>query len=172
MSSSVIRHARPGDIPALIALASETFLDSFGDYHTPENCTAFIAASHNAEVYNAAIENETTCLLVAEEAGVLVAYLYSKPTSLPVEENLAAAHELSKIYTRSSHQSRGLGAKIIKVWEAWAAQHGLNDLVLGVWSENKAAQVFYMRHGYTKISSYKLQVGEALDTDHIYHKRL
>jgi len=43
--TTIIRHVRPGDIPALIDLASETFLDSFGDYHTPENCEAFIAQS-------------------------------------------------------------------------------------------------------------------------------
>lgn len=168
----VIRNARPGDIPALIALASETFLDSFGDYHTPENCDAFIAASHNAEIYNAAIENEAACLLVAEDAGILVAYLYAKPTSLPLEVNLTASHELSKIYTRSAYQSRGLGAELLKVWETWAAQNKFDDLVLGVWSENEAAQAFYIRHGYRKISSYKLKVGEVFDTDYIFYKAL
>lgn len=168
----IIRNIRPGDIPALIDLAAETFLDSFSAYHTPENCQAFIAASHNVEVYSAAIKDWNQLLLAVEDEGELVAYLYAKPTTLPVQDILKTAHELSKIYTRRTMQSRGVGAKLLQAWETWAIENGYKDLILGVWSENDAAQAFYVRHGYMKISSYKLEVGDALDTDYIFHKPL
>jgi len=167
-----IRNVRPEDIPALIDLASETFLDSFGDYHTAENCKAFIAQSHKMDIYQAAIINPSEQLLVAEKDGKLLAYLYAKPTSLPVPDKLTAAHELSKIYTRRTAQSQGIGLKLIRHWEDWAARQNQNDLVLGVWSENKAAQRFYIRQGYSKISEYKLSVGDVEDTDYIYHKAI
>ena len=170
--SALIRLARPGDIPALIDLAAETFLDSFGDYHTPENCQSFINQSHNAQIYNAAILNQDEYLLVAQNKGMLVAYLYAKPLTLPLLERLIKPHELSKIYTHSSKQGSGLGTQLLKNWEAWAFKRDYKNLVLGVWSENNAAQKFYKRHGYTKISEYKLSVGETQDTDYIYHKAI
>ena len=63
--STTIRLARPEDIPALIDLASETFIDSFGDYHTSENCQVFIAQSHNENIYRAAITNDDEYVLLS-----------------------------------------------------------------------------------------------------------
>ena len=168
--STTIRLARPEDIPALIDLASETFIDSFGDYHTSENCQAFIAQSHNENIYRAAITNDDEYVLVAEEKRELVAYLYAKPPTLPLTPTFIKAHELSKIYTMRSAQSAGIGARLLKMWEGWASAKGYNNLVLGVWSENISAQKFYIRHGYTKISTYQLAVGQTQDTDFIFHK--
>ena len=115
--STTIRLTRPEDIPALIDLASETFIDSFGDYHTPENCQAFIAQSHNENIYRAAITNDDEYVLVAEEKRGLVAYLYAKPPTLPLMPTFDKAHELSKIYTKRSAQSAGIGARLLKMWE-------------------------------------------------------
>ena len=168
--SAIIRLARPEDIPALIDLASETFIDSFGNYHTPENCQAFIAQSHNENIYRAAITNDDQYVLVAQGESGLVAYLYAKPPTLPLMPKFDKAHELSKIYTKRSTQSAGIGAKLLKMWEGWASAKGYNNLVLGVWSENISAQKFYIRHGYIKISSYQLSVGQTQDTDFIFHK--
>lgn len=170
--TTIIRHVRPGDISALIDLASETFLDSFGNYHTPENCDAFIAQSHNAEVYEKAIVDPLQLLLLAERHGEFQAYLYAKPTTLPVSERLLNAHELSKIYTRRSCQGQGIGVRLLQNWERWAKTQDQKDVILGVWSENHDAQRFYNRHGYNKISEYKLSVGDVQDTDFIYHKSL
>jgi len=174
--SAKIRLARPGDIPALIDLAAETFLDSFGHYHSTENCQAFITQSHNLEGYQAAILNEDEYLLVTEQAGDLIAYLYAKPPTLPLPETYEnrheKSHELSKIYTRRSAQSSGIGKNLLKNWEAWTLEKGYRDLLLGVWSENIKAQKFYRRHGYSKISSYKLKVGQTQDTDFIFHKAI
>ena len=174
--SAVIRLARSGDIPALIDLAAETFLDRFGHYHSPENCQAFIAQSHNVELYQAAITKPDEYLLVAENDEGLVAYLYAKLPTLPLPESfnqkLQKSHELSKIYIRRSRQSSGIGARLLKSWETWTLERAYKDLVLGVWEENVEAQKFYMRHGYTKISSYKLMVGQTQDTDDIFHKAL
>jgi len=170
--SVIIRNARPGDIPALIDLAVETFLDSFGDYHTPENCRTFIKESHNRDVYSKAIIDSAQFLLIAENEGKLLSYLYAKPTTLPVGKTLEDAHELSKIYSCRSEQSHGFGTKLLKAWEVWANDQGYENVVLGVWSENEAAQRFYIRHGYTKVSEYKLSVGDVQDTDYIYHKSL
>ena len=150
--------------------ASETFIDSFGDYHTSENCQAFIAQSHNENIYRAAITNDDEYVLVAEEKRELVAYLYAKPPTLPLTPTFIKAHELSKIYTMRSAQSAGIGARLLKMWEGWASAKGYNILVLGVWSENISAQKFYIRHGYTKISTYQLAVGQTQDTDFIFHK--
>ena len=143
---------------------------SFGDYHTPENCQAFIAQSHNENIYRAAITNDDEYVLVAEEKRELVAYLYAKPPTLPLTPTFIKAHELSKIYTKRSTQSAGIGAKLLKMWEGWALANGYSNLVLGVWSENISAQKFYICHGYTKISSYQLSVGQTQDTDFIFHK--
>lgn len=168
----IIRKVRPGDIPALIDLAAQTFLDSFGDYHTAENCRAFIAQSHNSEIYNAALSDPSKHLLVAEYNGQLLAYLYAKPVTLPVADEFKEAHELSKIYTHRTAQSQGIGLQLIQDWENWAKTQNINHLVLGVWSENEAAQRFYIRQGYKKISEYKLTVGDTQDTDYIYLKSL
>jgi len=168
--SAIIRLARPGDISALIDLASETFIDSFGDYHSLENCQAFIAQSHNEDIYRAAITNSDQYVLVADGESGLVSYLYAKPPTLPLTQTFNKAHELSKIYTKRSIQSAGIGTRLLTMWEDWALAKGYHDLVLGVWSENISAQKFYTHHGYTKISSYQLSVGQTQDTDFIFHK--
>jgi len=111
-------------------------------------------------------------LLIAEKEGIFQAYLFAKPTTLPVSQNLAGAHELSKIYTRCEYQGQGIGVKLLQDWEHWAKAQNQSDVILGVWSENKDAQRFYSRYGYNKIAEYKLSVGEMQDTDYIYHKAL
>jgi len=167
-----IRKARPEDIPALITLATETFVDSFGHYHTPENCAKFVAQTHNAAIYNEAITNPKALVLIANNDGTFLAYLFAKPADLPLPDDLIKAHELSKIYTRKSAQGEGLGTRLLLEWEGWAGHCGFRDLVLGVWSENIDAQRFYARYGYKKISDYKLTVGDVQDTDYIFHKTL
>jgi len=127
---------------------------------------------HNTDVYQRAIADPLQLLLLAEHNGEFQAYLYAKPTTLPVSESLAGAHELSKIYTRHSCQGQGIGVRLLQNWESWAKTQNQNDVVLGVWSENKDAQRFYSRYGYKKISEYKLSVGDVQDTDYIYHKTL
>ena len=121
-------------------------------------------------IYRAAITNDDQYVLVAQGESGLVAYLYAKPPTLPLMPKFDKAHELSKIYTKRSTQSAGIGAKLLKMWEGWASAKGYNNLVLGVWSENISAQKFYIRHGYIKISSYQLSVGQTQDTDFIFHK--
>jgi len=78
------------------------------------------------------------------------------------------------IFTRNRHscQGQGIGVRLLQNWESWAKTQNQNDVVLGVWSENKDAQRFYSRYGYKKISEYKLSVGDVQDTDYIYHKTL
>ncbi len=167
-----IRPLRPDDIPALIDLASETFYDSFGDYHTSENCEIFIRQVHNEVVYTAALNDPKQLVLLAEDSAFLKAYLYAKPMSIRDQACPRGAHELSKIYTRKSMQGRGIGKKLLRQWEDWAAAAGYDDLVLGVWSENHAGQRFYRRHGYNKISEYELTVGTVVDIDYIFHKTI
>jgi len=165
-----IHEARPEDIPALISLATETFYDSFGHYHTPENCASFVAQAHNETVYQAMINDPNSLVLIAKTDEELLAYLVAKPVSLALPDTLNNAHELSKIYSRKTAQGAGIGKRLLLYWENWVKRRGFHDLVLGVWSENTDAQRFYVRYGYTKISEYKLTVGDVEDTDYIYHK--
>jgi ribosomal protein S18 acetylase RimI-like enzyme len=56
------------------------------------------------------------------------------------------------IVVAESHRGLGIGTTLMRAASSWAERHEAAELVLTVWSENRAAQALYRRLGYRPIA--------------------
>ena len=96
MAAPTIRAAEPGDVPALSALAKQTWSDAFGDGVRPEDEAAELAAGRS-EAYFAAALRETT-ILVAEGGGRLLGYVQFGEVAIHEADARPGDRELHRLY--------------------------------------------------------------------------
>jgi ribosomal protein S18 acetylase RimI-like enzyme len=56
------------------------------------------------------------------------------------------------IVVGEAHRGLGIGTALMRAAATWAQKHDAAELVLTVWSENRAAQALYRRLGYRPIA--------------------
>lgn len=56
------------------------------------------------------------------------------------------------IVVDEEHRARGIGTALMRAAAAWASAHAAAEMVLTVWSENRAAEALYRRLGYRPIA--------------------
>jgi len=167
-----IRLATDADVAKLAVLGAATFSDTFGHLYSPEDLAFFVNNSHSEASYAAALADEKQPIWVADDEGLLAAYIKLCPDSLPCDPPIENAAEIARLYARSSHQNQGLGSRLMDTATTYAKSAGYSAFVLSVWSENYDGHRFYARHGFKKIGDYLFPVGDQLDKEWIMHKKL
>jgi ribosomal protein S18 acetylase RimI-like enzyme len=82
--------------------------------------------------------------------GVVSVRVYETPPD-PAMVPLRRGH-VEMLVVSASHQRRGLGTELMEEVAGWARRQGAAELVLTVWSGNRAAEAFYDRLGYRELS--------------------
>ena len=171
MTAPTIRLARPQDALALARLAEDTFCETFVEGYAvgyPEaDLKAFLAQSYDPARVAGWIAEETDQVLVAEDAGRLIAYAQAGANTLPYAKADAGDGELKRLYVRRDAQGTGLGRMLLERSLAWL---GARPVLIGVWSENLKAQRLYARYGFEKVGEYFFMVGMFQDPEFILRR--
>ena len=168
-----VRHARPEDLDALVALSRKTFTDKFGHLYRPEDLASFLATDHGPEVYKTALASSDVLLRVAETAdGQLAAYLVCGSLTLPARVAAPGAVELKRLYVDTPLQGRGLGSQFIEESFDWAHRRRAPEIYLSVFSENFGAQRIYERYGFEKIGEFWFPVGAHRDLEFLMRRKI
>jgi len=172
MPVATLRPAGPDDAPELAALATRTFVETFGHLYSTEDLGAFLRAARSTDVYARLLGDPAVFVTVAtDDDGLLVGYVLAGACKLPVPDMSPDAGEVRELYLLESHQGRGLGTELLDVALAWLAERGHAPLYVGVWSGNHGAQRLYGRYGFEKVGEYEFPVGRQMDREFILERR-
>lgn len=169
-----LRPATPADAPALARLGRDSFTDAFGHLYSPEDLAAFLAEVHDEAVVAAEIAGgECRHALAVDGDGTLLGYCKLRhPSKLAEHSQARDPLELGQLYCAAPATGRGIGGALMD-WALREARTGGHDAVLlSVYSGNTGAQRFYARYGFGKVADIHFRVGEQLDDEYLFEKRL
>lgn len=158
--------AVPADVPALAALASATFRETFGHLYSHDDLEAHLAAKCSEAFFSAALEEPDTHILIAWEGSEPVGYIKWGALELPADAPPPGSREIHRLYVVASHQRSGLGRRLME--QAMLACADAPAIYLGVWEHNHKAQRFYAGYGFTHAGEHAYPVGTQIDRDLIW----
>ena len=184
------RVATESDAEAVSALAARTFPDACPPEVTPEDVEVFVREQLSPRAMAAYIADPGSLVLVAEVAaparglgaepksgqspGELAAYTLLQRTCPPnLGRAPADAGYLSKCYTDQRYRGSGVTAAILT--ESLTVARDLWDLgavALATHIGNKRAARFYRRSGFRKAGRRTFLVGDVVNTDDVFVRRL
>ncbi len=173
--TTVLRPATEADVPALAALARDSFIAAFGHLYRPEDLALFLDELRTEKAYRDALAVPAKRIQLAEVDGKPVAYalivlgdgMIERPEPRPKRPVF-----LSQLYCAAEATGLGLGAALMD-WvigeaHAWRA----DALQLSVFSENFGAQRFYQRYGFRHVADIDFWVGNHRDDEFLYELAL
>jgi diamine N-acetyltransferase len=152
-----IRQARRSDIPALAALAKETYSEAFGHSVTPADLADQLEATRSESYFDEAIDEDT--ILVATAQDRLVGYLQFGPARIPVEGVSSRDQELRRLFVLSAFQRRGLGTSLLEAALAHPGLANAENIYLDVWDENVAAWRLYESYDFKVVGRVDFVIG-------------
>lgn len=171
----IIRPATQEDIPALVTLGRESFVDAFGHLYKPEDLAAFLDENRAPEKFASAIGSPEVAVAVADDDGALIGYcltFFSERFDERPEPHPERPCVLSQLYCAGSATGRGVGAALMEDALSSARGRGCDAVQLSVYSENFGAQRFYRRYGFEKVADVDFWVGTHRDDEFLYELRL
>ena len=173
--STTLRPACVADADALAPFARAAFDAAFGHLYAPDDLAAFFAAERSAARYRSQLADPMVRCRIAERDGEIAAYcliVRGKQVEGHPAPRPARPVFLSQLYCAAGETGRGIGAALL----AWAVEDarvwGADAITLSVFSGNRGAQAFYLRHGFAKVSDIDFWVGTHRDDEYLYERRL
>ena len=165
-----VRRATPDDAEVVAALATRTFIETFGALYPPDDLASFLRESYSVERQQVILSHPDYAIWLVEEGGEAVGHVAAGPCGLPHPEVQPGDGEIKRLYLRQGWQGGGRGARLMDAAMAWMLRDGPRALWLGVWSENLGAQRFYARYGFGKVGEYLFPVGDTRDLEFILRR--
>lgn len=165
-----IRRASVDDAPTLSALASRTFVETFGHLYPPHDLQAFLDEAYAVQRQAVILGHPDYAVWLLEHDGQAVGHAAAGPCGLPHPDVQPGDGELKRLYLLKERQSCGWGSRLLETALDWLERDGPRTLWLGVWSENFGAQRFYARYGFQKAGEYLFPVGAINDLEHILRR--
>jgi ribosomal protein S18 acetylase RimI-like enzyme len=173
MTELTLRPASPDDVPALSALAIESFNAKFAHLYSAEDLATFLAENLAQGPIAAELARPDRVYRLAEVGGRLVGYCkIGLGCGFPELARGRKVMELKQLYTASNATGMGIG-KVLMDWamDQFAARDA-DEVQLSVYAENFGAHRFYERYGFAKVADITFKVGEQLDPEFLFAKML
>ncbi len=172
MTEQSIRRATERDADLLAELGATTFYESFAAQNTPENMTAYLAATFGPERQRAELADPRNTFFIAENDGVAIGYAQLRTGKTPACVSDPKAVELVRLYVSATFQGSGVGGKLMDACLTEARHSGYQTIWLGVWQQNTRAQAFYDRWNFSIVGEHAFQLGDDRQMDWIMERSL
>ena len=150
--------ARP-DIPALVALARDTWYRHYPAIITPAQIEYMLAGRYHPDVIRAQLDSAGTWWDKLVTDGGLAAFAASETDAE------AGEIKIDKLYVRYELRGRGLGAALLTYLERRAIGMGIGRLYLQVNKHNASAIGAYRRSGFEIVESAVFDIGDGFVMD-------
>ncbi|MFM5922798.1 MAG: N-acetyltransferase family protein [Novosphingobium sp.] len=173
MSETILRAATPADIPAISALAIETFVAKFAALYSPQDLEAFLTECLSETAVASDMADPAQVYQLAEKDGMLIGYCKIGLTcSFPQHARGSKVMELKQLYAASAATGQGIGTLMMDWAMDQFARRGADEVQLSVYAENYGAHRFYERYGFGKVADITFKVGEQLDPEFLFARML
>jgi ribosomal protein S18 acetylase RimI-like enzyme len=164
----MIEYAPPGlaDVPALAAMARESFVATFGTLYTPANLDHFLTRVLSEAALGAEVADPAFTFRIARDAGRIAGFVKLGPRGIPIAVDDAI--ELRQLYVLAEWQGSGVAATLMDWALGEARARAAKAVLLTVYTDNIRAQRFYQRYGFRDVGRYDFPVGDQIDEDRIY----
>lgn len=153
------------EIPALLDLASEIFIETFAPLNTQAAMDGYMSEAYTLEKWQQEFENPDSSFFVVKQADRLVAYLKLNEGDAQNEFREAAGMEIERFYILHQFHGKGLGQILMDFALEQAKAKNKSYLWLGVWEHNPRAQRFYTKMGFRFIGAHPFVMGPEIQTD-------
>lgn len=169
----ILRPASLEDVPALATLGRESFCAAFEHLYDPADLASFLAEAYAEDAVAAEVTSAECLYQLAEIDGNVAGYCkLRRPSKFAGHSFAANPVELGQLYTDPARTGQGIGAALMDWAMEEAAAGGHDSILLSVYSGNHGAQRFYERYGFSKIADITFRVGEQIDDEYLFEKRL
>ena len=160
------------DLPELADVAARTFPLACPPSVTPENIVAFIDENLSQARFRDYLADPDRTVLAARDEDRIVGYVMlirGVPDDNDVQQavTLRPAVELSKMYVLPDSHGAGISAALMTAALQHAADLDAKCVWLGVNQQNKRAQRFYTKHGFTINGTKTFRLGAGIENDYV-----
>lgn len=163
----IIRPITAEDVPALSAMARETFYKTFTGTCSEEDMQQFLDKHYNEQQLLSEVTMDNNHFFFAVLDGEPVAYLQFMEdySGLPLMKKWKAL-ELKRIYVLDKFHGQGIAQMLIEYCIDFAKSNGYEVVWLGVWEHNLRAQKFYAKYGFEDSGhTHDFPIGNTPQTD-------
>ncbi|MEJ7806219.1 MAG: GNAT family N-acetyltransferase [Telluria sp.] len=155
-----IRRCTSADAAALALIGQCTFLETYADILPGAAIIAHCHKAHSLQLYTDWLADPAFQHWLAEApGGAPVGLMVVAPPDLPLPGISSRDAEIKRIYLLSKYQGSGVGKRFIEEALIHAAEREASRLLLGVYTNNRAAIAFYERSGFAKVGTRTFHVG-------------
>ena len=154
-----LRPATAADLGSVRALATQVFLDTYATEGIRPSIAREVDQQFALAALQAWLDRPGCLLVVAEQAGHLIAFAQLERGAGHALVADAETAELARLYVQPRFQGRGVGSRLLAWAEARARDEGAATLWLTAWIGNVRALSFYRRCGYRELgaTSYEFE---------------
>ena len=152
------RRAVIDDAPALCALATHVYLDTYATDGISRDMALDVQSAHSLQATEARLNDKYIEIIVAQAGEYLVGFVsLLKLSQCPVPH--IKGPQILTLYVHPRFHQQGIGHQLIGLAEKLAAHHASNDVAidhavwLKAWVGNTAAKAFYLRQGYEDVGT-------------------
>lgn len=172
MPSIAVAEATSADIAELADVAARTFPLACPPSVAVDDVAAFISTHLSPERFSDYLSDPARVVLVAKHLRRIVGYVVlvvGTGDDFTVEQAVIArpATELSKLYVVADQHGAGTASMLMDAARRTAADRGSGCLWLGVNQQNRRAQRFYLKHGFTVVGTRRFQLGDHFEDDYL-----
>ena len=160
------------DLPELADVAARTFPLACPPAVAPENIAAFVAENLSQARFRGYLADPDRTVLVARDDCRILGYAMlirgvSDDEDVQRAVTLRPAVEVSKMYVLPDSHGAGASAALMTAAVRAAQSSGARSVWLGVNQQNRRAQRFYTKHGFTVAGTRTFRLGAAVENDFV-----
>ena len=155
------------DAENLAALAIQVWLHTYATDGISSIISHYVLSEFTSERFLALLTSTSATVLVAKTNTNLIGYALVDP-GVPCPASPSFTVQLATLYVQEHFAGKGVGAALLAVAEALAAEHSNKPLWLNANATNNRAIAFYAKHGYTKVGVAQFRLGERDHENHVF----
>ncbi|MBV8346324.1 MAG: GNAT family N-acetyltransferase [Mycolicibacterium sp.] len=164
--------AEVADTEELAAVAARTFPLACPPSSTPQNIAEFIGANLSPARFSEYLADPDRVVLTAHRDGRIVGYAMLIRGIIDDADVARAVRvrptvELSKMYVLPDSHGAGVSSALMDNALKHADGMAARSVWLGVNQQNRRAQRFYAKHGFTTNGTRSFRVGARLENDYV-----
>jgi diamine N-acetyltransferase len=181
-----IRKATLEDIPQLVDISKNTFIEAFAHQNNPDDFNAYVNSAFTLQTLENELNTEGVSFYFLEDKDhekEPIGYFKFTENKSPLDSSKpnididfdflsTKSMELDRIYILSSYHGKG-AAQLMMDFIFFIAEEKSYDFIwLGVWEHNPKAIKFYQKMGFEKFGTHIFDIGDDPQTDWMMWRKI